>query len=179
MMRFQAGRLAVLFSPLLMITACGSSGVRHATGDLNDRLQAQLAPDIAAGQATLQPLPDGAQVTLPEATTFSGGGGKLDAKGEHALASVIEGLLDPSLMRVELADAATTPQHLQDTRIQTVTQQFVQSGLGPSLQPAGPPPAPPSVGTVPAALTITINVQCPPPQGGWGYGTGQADPSCN
>src|SRR5208283_4270555 len=59
------GRLTRLLTPLLLLAACGSDhGLHRTTKLLNDRLQEQLAPDIGAGAASLQPLPNGARVTL-------------------------------------------------------------------------------------------------------------------
>jgi hypothetical protein len=161
MIRFQAGRHALMLGPMLFLAACGSSGVNHATRDLGDRLQARLGPDIAAGHAVLQPLQTGDRVILPNSTVFEPGRAELGDKGRDILASTIQGLLDPSLMRIEIADASATVDGMQTTRAQAVSQYFVAYGLGPSLRPAASPPAPPLPANSSASgLAITIHVQC-------------------
>lgn len=194
-MRFQAHRLAVLLSPMLLVAACGSN-VRHATRDLNDRLQTQLGTNIAAGQVAVRPLSTGAQVTLTDPVVFSNGGAGLDGRGQLVLASVVEGLLDPSLLQIQVADTRPTPANptlasaalaadpsqdsLQAARVHTVTQYLVEAGLGPALQPPGTTPptgvAPGAIG--PAGLTFTIAVQCPDRSGPPGYGSGKKEPAC-
>jgi hypothetical protein len=173
----QARRLAVLFSPLLLIAAC-SSGQQHTTRLLNQRLQAQLAPVIAAGNVALQPLPDGAQVTLLGPAMFSNRVKTGEDQRPDIRAAVIEGLLDPSLMQIQLADTSNLPDSQRNARIQDVSSYFVAYGLGSTLQPEMAPQGP--GGTAPAGLTITINVQCPS-RPGWffGYTDGKAMPVCD
>jgi hypothetical protein len=180
MIRFQAGQAAALLGPILL-AACGSSGVNQATGNLQDRLNAQLRSDIASSQAVLQPLPAGARVAFPDPTVFASGGSELDDKGRYVLASTIQGMLDPSLMRVEVADTAATPGGDQAMRVQAVRDYFVTYGLGPTLQPTGSPPTTPpgSVRGATPGLTITINVQCPPHRAPVGDGTDRRQASCN
>jgi hypothetical protein len=181
MIRFQAGRLAALLGPMVLLAACGGSGVNHATRDLEDRLQTRLGPDISAGQAVLQPLPAGARVTLPDPTEFTSGGAELSDKGRDVLASTIQGLLDPSLMRIEVADTAVAPDGPRSTRVQAVRQYFLAYGLGPSLQPPGQPPAmqPASAGPPATGLAVTINVQCPSHRPPAGDDSAQPQASCN
>lgn len=185
MMCVPTGRLAVWLAPALLLTACGS-GIGHATRDLDDRLQMRLAPDIASAQASLQPLPAGAQVVLAEPAAFSTGGTELSQPGRDLLASVIEGLLDPRLLQIEVTDPATidsakidpaTTDSVQAARVRNVTQFFVDYGLGASLQPVASPQ--PTVGSSATGLTITINIQCPPPDHLSGYDSGRARPTCN
>jgi hypothetical protein len=162
-------RLAGLLCPLLLFAACGGpSGQQRAARQLDHRLEARLAPQINAGNATVQPLPDGARVTLlspgalPAAQLPPGvptvGGGVDDGR-----AKVIQGLLDPRLMRIQLADTSALPPYQQAARVAALTQYFVDYRLGSTLQPAAPPQAmPPGPdGAAPAGLTITISVQCP------------------
>jgi len=162
-------RLAGLLCPLLLFAACsGPSDQQRAAWQLDHRLEARLAPQINAGNATVQPLPDGARVTLlgppqlpaPQlpANVHTVGGGEDDGR-----ANVIEGLLDPRLMRVWLADTSALPPNQQAARVGALIQYFVDYRLGSTLQPAAPPQGmPPGPdGTAPAGLTITISVQCP------------------
>jgi hypothetical protein len=178
----QARRLAVLFSPLFLIAAC-SSGQQHTTWLLNQRLQAQLAPDIAAGNVALQPMPDGAQVTLLGPSLFTNNAKTGEDQRPDLRASVIEGLLDPRLMQIQLADTSNLPDSQRNARIQDVSRYFVAYGLGSTLQPSDVPPqaAPPGPsGMAPTGLTITINLQCPS-RPGWffGYTDGKASPVCD
>jgi hypothetical protein len=179
MIRLQLSRPALMLGPMLLLAACGSSGVNHATRDLNDRLQARLGPDIAAGRAVLQPLPAGRRVILPNSTVYQPGGAELGDKGRDVLASTIQGLLDPSLMRIAVADTAATADGRQTARAQAVREYFVAYGLGPSLLPAASPSAPPPpAGAAASGLAITINVQCPHHKAPGGDDSGPPQASC-
>ena len=179
-MRFQAGRFAWLSLPIVL-AACGPSGPQRVARELDTRLQARLASSIATGQAALQPLPAGAQVTLPPALGFQDPKGGLGEKDSFVLDSVIQGLLDPSLMRIDIADPTAAPDSAQAARLRGVMQYFVDYRLGSSLQPAGPTLGTPPglVAAPPANLTITINVVCPRRHMWPGYGSGQSAPSCH
>jgi flagellar motor protein MotB len=155
MKRFQAGRLAPLFLPMLFVVGCTSSG-NNSAANLGQRMQVLLAPDIAAGRAGLEQLPDGARVTLPERMLFPPGRDELDDKGRFLLASVIQGLLDPGILRIDVTEPAPSPAYLQGARASAVRQYFVDYGLGPVLQPAAVPPG--SVDTAPQDLMITVSI---------------------
>jgi hypothetical protein len=159
MMRFQTGRLVALFGQVLFVVACTSSG-NNSVAHLGQRMQVLLAPDIAAGRAGLDQLPDGALVTLPQQSLFPIGRAELDDKGRFILASVIQGLLDPGILRIQIADAAGTPVGLQTAQARAVTEFFVDYGLGPALQPSvAPQDLPPgSVGAAPPGVIITVSV---------------------
>jgi hypothetical protein len=172
----------VLLFPLLLLTACGRpSPLQRTTWLLDYRLETQLAPDIAAGDVMLQPLPDGARVTLLGPAQFPNGRQRIAGDGYDVRASVIEGMLDPSLMRVAVADTTGLPENQREARVRNVRQYFETSGLGSVLQPAEPlqAVAPGSAGLVPAGLTLTISLQCPLRHRPAGYGSGQADPACD
>jgi hypothetical protein len=181
--------LAGLLCPLLLVAACGPSGEQRAAWELDQRLQARLAPDIAAGNATLQPLPEGAQVTLlgsaqivPGPITRSPNIVRMpSANGTDMRADVIEALLAPQLMRVQLADTSALPEYERQARLQDLEQFFVAYGLGSVLQPdegqAVPPPPGPT-GAAPAGLTITISVQCPHLREHAVYDTDHLQPDC-
>jgi hypothetical protein len=180
-MNFKACRLAALFCPLLLVAACGSSGQQRTAHRLNDRLQDRLAADIAAGNAALQPLPDGARVTLLDSSSYPNDVKAMANKYPDIRANVIEALLDPTLMRVQIADTSALPDDRRDARVRNVSQYFIVNGLASMLQPADPlqaiPPAPPS--TSPAGLTMTISVQCPDRHRWTGYGSGRSRPVCD
>jgi hypothetical protein len=158
MMRFFAVRRVAMFCPLLVVVACASGN--RSVSDLHQRMQLLLAPDIAAGRAGLERLPDGARVTLPQQALFPTGRSELDDKGRFVLASVIQGLLDPGILRIDIALAPGTPVGLQTAQARAVTQYFVDYGLGSSLEPAAPQPESPpgSVGEGVPGLTITVNI---------------------
>lgn len=180
-MNAHARRLAFLFCPLLLVAACGQSGQQHTVRVLDDRLQGHLAPDIAAGTVALQQLPDGARVTLLDTSMFSNDVRTLANKYPDIRANVIESLLDPSLMQIQVADTAPLPDEQRDIRVRNVSQDFVAYGLAPSLLPPAPQqPIPPGApATAPAGLTLTISVQCPDRHDGPGYGSGRSKPVCD
>jgi hypothetical protein len=160
MMLYRAGRLAVLLSTMFLAVACASSGVNRSAQNLGQRLQVQLAPDAMAAGAVLERLPYGARITIPEQALFANGGTELDDNGRYVLASVIEGLLDPRILRIEVAEAPEAGVGLQGARERAVTEYFQDYGLGQTLEPAIPQQAiePGSVSATPQGLTITVNV---------------------
>jgi len=173
-MKSHIERILVVICPLLLLAACGSSNQQRTARLLDQRLQTQLAPDIAAGNAAFQPLPDGARVTLLGQSQFPNDVQALDNKSRDVRASVVEGLLDPELMRIDVADTSTLPDDQRDTRVRDVRQYFEAVGLGSTLQSMPPEPA----AATPAGLTITIAVQCLHRHDGTGYGSGRAKPAC-
>jgi hypothetical protein len=174
-MNSHARHLAVLLGPLLFLAGC--SGGPTTTQRLDDRLLVLLTPDIAAGNATLEPLPNGARVTLLGPSRFPIDERALDDQQRDVRASVVEGLLDPSLMQIQLADTSALPDAQRDMRVRNVARYFEAYELGSTLQPAAPPQAiPPGA---PTGLTITINVQCPHWHDGDGYGDGRSRPVCD
>ena len=154
MMRLQVGRLIALFFLMLFVVACTSGN--NSVANLGQRMQVLLAPDIAAGRVGLEQLPDGARVTIPEQSLFPPGRSELDDRGRFLLASVIQGLLDPGILRVDVAEPAPSPAYLQGPRAGAVRQFFVDYGLGSTLQPAAVPQG--SVDTAPQDLTIAVSI---------------------
>jgi hypothetical protein len=169
-------RLAAVLTPLILLAACGSgASYQHSTRLLDQRLNASLATDVAAGRATVETLPDGDRVTLLGPSSFPTDAKTLDDQTPDVRANVIEGLLDPSLMRVQVADTSTLPAYQRDVRVQNVARYFVANGLGPVLVPTVPDAAP--VGAV--GLVLTIQLECPVPNGFVGYGDGGSHPVCD
>ena len=101
-------------------------------------MSTSLAPDIAAGRAKLQPEHHGVSVTLVDESLFAYGGSELSEAGRNILTGVIQALLDPRILRIELAETEATPRSLQAARVQTVARYFNQADLGPAIQPPGP-----------------------------------------
>ena len=132
-----------------------------------------MAPDIAANRAVVQPLPDGARVTLLDRSLFPSQIDALDDRESDPRASVIEGLLDPYLMRVQIADTTDLPPDQRAARVRNVVRYFVANGLALTLEPAQPVPT-----GSPAGVAITINVVCPHRDDGSGYGSGERKAAC-
>ncbi|HEY0185454.1 MAG TPA: hypothetical protein VGC09_21850 [Rhodopila sp.] len=173
-----ARRLAVLVCPLTLLAACGPSGQQRTAQRLDERLLVGLGPDIAAGNAILQPLPDGARVALLGSSPYTADDRALDNQQRDVRAGVVEGLLDPRLMQIQVADTSALPDHEREVRIGNVGRYLEAYGLHATLQPAASqPPGPP--GSVPAGLLITINVQCPDRPYRSGYGSGASMPVCD
>jgi hypothetical protein len=176
-----ARRLAVLLGPFLLVAGCSTSGQQQTTQLLNHRLLFELAPAIALGDAVLQPLPDGARVTLLGTSRFPRDVRASDSRGGAIPASVVEALLDPRLMRIAVADTTTLPDDQRVDRVSDARQYFAAYGLGSTLRPAAPSQAMPpgSAGAVPAGLVLTISVQCPPGHDPIALSNGLADPICD
>ena len=157
-MRFRPWCLGLLIAPLLAVAACASS-TKCSTRDLYYRMRVSLAPNITAGQATLQPLPSGVGVTLVGSAAFTPGRSDLSAAGRDAMTSFIQALLEPRLLRIEVETWAA-PGTLQAARVQSVVQYIRQANLGvPILVTVPTQGAPP--GTVPTTAydaTIIVNV---------------------
>jgi hypothetical protein len=165
-MSIHPGRLALLAAPLLL-AACSGSGVQNSARILDERLQERLAKPIADGQVALTPQADGATVTLlrpPPPPNQD-----LDDRDRFILASTIEGLLDPSLMQVQVADTATPPT-MDQPRVRATTAYFQTYGIGAT------PGATPTLAQ--QGLTIAITVHCPPSHDAWNWGYDEAYPTC-
>lgn len=152
------GRLAVLLTPILLMAGCGS-GSQQVTEELGNRMQDRLAPQLATGQAGLVRLPDGVQVSLAEDSLFAPGSAQLTPAGSYVLAGVIEGLLAPSLLQIDVTETSPTTLALQQQRVQAIRNFLTDFQLGPQLQAAALQP-----GTVPTAapgarlLAITVRI---------------------
>lgn len=173
----QAHRLLVLLAPLLFLGACGPTREQATAHLLNQRLQEKLGADIAANRVALETLPAGAKVTfLDTSSTSTPGRLQVSDPGAGSVrASVIESLLDPSLMRIGVTDTSALLPEQKAERTRDLTQYIQSMQLGSTLQPAEPPAAQPSG---PAGMALTINVQCPHRNDGSGYDSGIRKPAC-
>ena len=167
MIRSDIGCIGFAIIPTLLLAGCGSPQHQSARV-LQDRLQAQLAPELANHTASIQNLPDGARVSLDETALFAPAKTDLNGNGRYTVASLIQALLDPRLMRIDVIGSPRTPDYLRTARIRSVENYVEAYSLGPPLQISEQPrtAASPAQGA-----TVTIHVQCPPgPQGStWGY----------
>lgn len=153
----------------LALAGCSGSGTHFSARHLDHRLSSQMSQPVAAHQAAVARLPDGAQVRLSEASLFQSGSSELSADGTSAVSSLAESLLDPRLMQVDVAGAPDTPSYLQTQREQRVRDYLQAYALGPELPVTQRGP----MANAPAGMmTVTVHVHCPPgPQGStWGYG---------
>jgi hypothetical protein len=122
-------------------------------------MSVRLAPDITAGRATLQPLPSGVGVTLVGGALFTPGRSDLSEAGRDVMNGVIQALLEPRLLRIEVETSAA-PGTLQAARVQSVAQYIRQTNLGLPIQVSVPTQGEPP-GTVPATpyeATIIVSV---------------------
>jgi hypothetical protein len=81
----------------------------------------------------------------------------LDDRGRYVLASLVEGLLAPQILRIDLTQSSATPSPLQQARLQAVRRFFEDYLLGPALQPAGAS-QPPPVAATSEGTTITVTI---------------------
>jgi len=125
-------RVMAVVWPVVLAAGC-AGGPGSPGSHLDARMQQGLAPQAAMHQASVQSLPDGARVTLAEDRLFAPGSADLNAQGRYLLASVIEGLLDPRLMEIQLTPAPATAAYLQQARVESVRRFFVDFALGPTL----------------------------------------------
>jgi len=167
-------RVAVLLLSATVLAACGQGPQRNTARLLDQRLRASLATEIADGRAAVEGLPDGSRVTLLTPSSFTNGPMALDDKYPDIRAGVIEGMLDPRLMWVGVADTTTLPDDQRRIRVRNVEQYFADNGLGNTLRQ--PPNVQEPAATVPGGLAITIGVQCPEPNRQSGYG--RPEPVC-
>lgn len=178
MMSSNVERLLLVAGTALLLSGCGGSPQHQTARILQDRLRSNLAPEISHHHATMQPLPEGAQITLDQASLFAPNQPDLTSDGRFTVASLTEALLDPRLMRMSVVGAAATPAYLRQARADSVNDYVRSHVLGPSLdvtappvQPVATPVAQPAAFPPAQAVTVTILVHCPPgPQGStWGY----------
>jgi hypothetical protein len=143
-------RLTALLGLVILVAGCEQGTMQQ----LGDRMQFQLAPQLANGQAGLQRLQDGAQVTLADATLFPSGSAELSDQGRYVLASVVEGLMAPNLLQIDVSESPATPAGLQQARVQAVTQFLNSWQLAPEL--VAPISQQTVATTAPQTMAITV-----------------------
>ena len=174
-------RLVFLLSPLLLAAGCSPSGQQQTTQLLNYRLLVQLAPSIALGDVSAAAIARWCPGHAPGRVAVPDRRAGPRQQRQPYPARVVEGLLDPRLMRIAVADTSALPDDQRVDRVQGARRYFVAYGLGSTLRPTAPfqatPPGP--AGTVPAGLVLTISVQCPPGRDPFAFANGLADPICD
>src|SRR4051812_2157513 len=165
-----------VFGPLILLGAC-SSDAQRSVDLLNRRMQTSLKPEITDNRVALQPLPDGVVVTLLDSIKLPDDVGAMDNRERDPRASLIEGLLAPSLMQLYVNDTGAGSQLQRQKRVDSFKQYLEEWRLITTLQTADVLPAVASP-DAPAGLAVTIRVVCPDRTSWPGYGQGQSDPSC-
>jgi len=97
-------RLATpVLGALLVLSACGGP---PASEVLNRRVAASMSADQPCNSAaSVQYLPNGARISLPDSALFVVGRSDLSACGEYALSSAVEAMLVQRVMQVIIEPA--------------------------------------------------------------------------
>lgn len=139
---------SVLCLPLVL-GACASE---NPPSDLASRLDWNLSNGITARQATVERLPDGARVTFPETALFPGAGSGLSPQGEYRVVSVVESLLAPAIMQVQVVGDPSVPEYLRADQVRRVQQYFPAETERVPMAAGNP-------GTSPGSFTILLGVR--------------------
>jgi hypothetical protein len=158
-MNFRAGYLASLFSSLLWMSACGSD-FNRAAQDLDNRMQVDLAPDIAANRVVVERLPDGERVTLVDPLLFSSGGKTLNGHGQDVLIDFVHGLLEPRIYTLQVAEVQDMAPQQKGARSSAVERYFSDVGFGAQLRPYSPVQELPTdgVGSTRSGVAMTVRL---------------------
>lgn len=166
MKRIKAGRCAARLAPLvllgpLLLGGCVNSGLSYAPQTQDARMQARLWPEVQSGRVVVQAVPTGTQVSIPDQQLFAPGSARLTANGGRLLTYVVQALLEPTLLTIQVSDASDGP---QGARTQAILDYFRNHQLGgqavSALPPEGQPAAVPvgAAGTPVQGTIITVNV---------------------
>jgi hypothetical protein len=140
---------------LLVLGACS----RPSSQVLSDRVAASLTPAEPCNRdASIENLPNGTRIRLPEASLFVSGKADLTACGQYALASVTQAMLAPPIMQVVIepeADANAPGSYVSLQRADTVKKMLSNVGFIFTQPPVlVQPPTVPSPGTLGIVLTV-------------------------
>jgi hypothetical protein len=155
-------RQTALLLGLLMVAACGKTDQQKTVDLLHQRLYESLADAAQAGAVTVQYRPDGAEIVFPE-------GGKPFTPDPRA--SMVEAMIDPSLLRIGIAAPAGLPPYEADRRVQAWTEDFGRMPLGGAQQAPAPQ-------AVPSGMAVTLQVICPHRHDDAGFAYGVREPGC-
>jgi len=129
-------RAAPVLTALLLLTACGepsSSAMLHA------RVSARMASDQTCNsKASIQYLPDGARISMPDSALFTIGRAELSACGQYAMSDAIEAMLDPGIMQVVIepgGDLEAPYAGLVRRRADALTAVFTRASFVPYQPP--------------------------------------------
>ncbi|MEJ0019768.1 MAG: hypothetical protein WDN25_25085 [Acetobacteraceae bacterium] len=141
---------------LLLLAACGERPVSQV---LNTRVTAKMSPDQSCNAAaSVEYLPNGARITLPDTALFVVGRTDLSPCGEFALTSAVEAMLEPRLMQVVIepgGDINAPYAGLPRERAAKVQAMFTDVGFAPAQPPVIVQPGPGApVGVWGVVLTV-------------------------
>jgi hypothetical protein len=152
---------ALLFG-VLLLAACGPTNQQKTVNLQQQRLYASLGDAARAGAVTITNQPDGAEIVFPDtAIPFS----------PDARASMIQALIDPTLLRIGIAAPAGLPQYEADRRVQAWSTYFAAMQVGDAE--IGPTPQ-----AVPSGMAVRIQVNCPRRFNRAAFEAGLRNPGC-
>jgi hypothetical protein len=130
-----------------LLSACGDPPNVQV---LNSRVAARMAPpQVCTSQATVEYLPNGARISLPDTVLFVVGRTDISPCGQYALASIVEAMLDPRLMQVIIepgGDLDSPDAYLPRERTTSLKATLSNIGFVPDQPPVLVQPAPVSAG---------------------------------
>jgi hypothetical protein len=92
---------------LATLLALGACSEPSSTQTLADRVAASLTPaELCNRQASIESLPNGTRIWLPEASVFVNRKTDLTKCGQYVLASVTQAMLAPPIMQVVIEPSA-------------------------------------------------------------------------
>jgi hypothetical protein len=141
---------------VLVLGACSGPPSRQV---LAQRVATSLTPTEPCNRdASIENLPNGTRIRLPEASLFVHGKADLTACGQYALASVTQAMLAPPIMQVVIepdADMNAPGSYVSAQRADTVRKMLSNVGFIFTQPPVlVQPPAVPSPGTLGIVLTV-------------------------
>ena len=129
-------RPMVATTTLLLLTACSEPS---SSDDLNARVGAHMTPNQPCNaKASVQYLPDGARISMPDSALFTIGRADLSACGQYAMSGAIEAMLDPGIMQVVIepgGDLEAPYANLVRRRADTLTEVFTKASFVPYQPP--------------------------------------------
>ena len=91
-------RATPALTALLLLAACGEPSSPEV---LNTRVAESMAPDqLCNTKASVEYLPNGARISMPDGALFTIGKSDLSACGQYAMTSAVQAMLDPGIMQV-------------------------------------------------------------------------------
>jgi hypothetical protein len=151
-----SAHLLSVLTILLVLGACSEPSSQV----LSDRVAASLIPTGPCNrEASIEYLPNGTRIRLPEASLFVNGKADLTACGQYTLASVTQAMLAPPIMQVVIepeADANAPGSSVSLERADTVKKLLSNVGFIFTQPPVLVQlPTAPSPGTLGVVLTVS------------------------
>jgi len=121
---------------VLLLAACGEPSSPDV---LNARVAARMAPDQGCSNGTsIEYLPDGARINLPDSALFTIGRADLSPCGQYAMAGAVEAMLKPGIMLVVIepgGDVEAPYAGLARQRADTLKAVFAKASFPPYQPP--------------------------------------------